>query len=292
MRNLLHDIRYGLRVMARKPGFTFVAILTLALGIGANTAIFSVVNALLLRPLPYRQPQQLVKLFQAAPASEQNGALTIWSYPRFEVLRDHSQSFAAVAAYDQTAFNLTGTDEPERLPAEMVSASYFPLLGIEPLVGRTFTEDEDRKGSAQPVAVLSYALWQRRFGGVPQIIGKTIELDQHGFVVVGVMPAGFNGQRGTVQVWLPITTAPLLRYARVLVNARNYWFEVIARLQPDATIAQAQQEMLTVSEQIESLYPSPSKSGPWGPGHPVVTPVAWRDANVDPAIRRSFIILL
>jgi putative ABC transport system permease protein len=292
MDTLLHDIRYGLRLMTRKPGFTFIAIITLALGIGANTAIFSVVNAVLLRPLPYPQPEQLVKVFQAAPTSEKNGAMTIWSYPRFEVFRDHSQSFAMVAACDEIAFNLTGTDEPERLPAEMVSASYFPLLGLAPIAGRAFTEDEDRKGGAQAVAVLSYSLWQRRFGGDQQIIGKTIELDKHGFTIVGVLPAGFNGQQGTAHVWLPITNAPLLRYARILTNARNYWFEVIARLQTGVTIAQAQQEMLAVTEQIESVYPSPSRSGPDGAGRPVVTPVGWRDANVDPAIRRSFLILL
>jgi putative ABC transport system permease protein len=292
MTTVLHDIRYGLRLMARKPAFALIAVVTLALGIGANTAIFSVVNAVLLRPLPYSRPEQLVKVFQAAPSSEKTGALTIWSYPRFEVLRDHSQSFAAVAACDQTAFNLTGTDEPEHLPAEMVSASYFPLLGIDAIAGRIFTEQEDSKAGAQAVAVLSYALWQRRFGGDQQIIGKTIELDKHGFTIVGVMPAGFNGQQGTIQVWIPITNAPLLRYARILTNARNYWFEVIGRLQPDVTVAQAQQEMLAVTEQIESVYPSPSKSGPGGAGRPVVTPVAWRDANVDPAIRRSFLILL
>jgi putative ABC transport system permease protein len=292
MNSLWQDVRYGLRVMARKPGFAFVAILTLALGIGANTAIFSVVNAVLLRPLPYRQPEQLVKVFQAAPSSEKDAAPTLWSYPRFEVLRDHSQSFTAVAAYSQTGFNLTGTDEPERVQAEMVSASYFPLLGIEPMAGRTFGEDEDRKGSAQPVAVLGYALWQRRFGADPQVIGQSIELDKHSFTIVGVMPAGFNGQQGTAQVWLPITNAPLLRYPRILANAMNYWFEVVARLKPDVTVAQAQQEMLGISEQIETVYPSPKERGPGGAARPVATLRSWRDANVDPALRRSFIILL
>src|SRR5436190_24097126 len=115
MNLLWQDVRYGLRVMARKPGFTFVAILTLALGIGANRAIFSVVNAVLLRPLPYRQPEQLVKLFQAAPSSEKGAAPTLWSYPRFEVLRDNSHTFAEVGACNQASFSLTGTDDPERL---------------------------------------------------------------------------------------------------------------------------------------------------------------------------------
>src|SRR5262249_7314613 len=185
LESLWQDLRYGARVLLKKPGFTLVAVITLALGIGANTAIFSVVNAVLLRPLPYRQPEQLVKVLQAAPSSEKSAAPTLWSYPRFEVLRDQSQSFAAVAACNQASFNLTGTDEPERLPAEMVSASYFTLLGTDPLIGRTFTEDEDRKDAAQPVAILGYALWQRRFGGVEQAIGKTIELDKHGFTIIG-----------------------------------------------------------------------------------------------------------
>jgi putative ABC transport system permease protein len=292
MDTLLHDVRYGLRLMARKPAFTLIAVVTLALGIGANTAIFSVVNAVLLRPLPYSQPEQLVKIFQTAPSSEKGSAPTLWSYPRFEVLRDNSHSFAAVAACNQASFSLTGTDEPERLQAELVSANYFPLLGLAPIEGRPFTLEEDTKGNAQTVAVLSYALWQRRFGGDSKVLGKTIELDKHAFTIVGVMPAGFNGQQGTAELWIPITDAPLLRYPRVLANAMNYWFEVVARLDHGVTIQQAQQEMAGITEQIESVYPSPSKRGPGGESRPAVTLVPWRDANVDPAIRRSFLILL
>ncbi|HXU39702.1 MAG TPA: ABC transporter permease [Blastocatellia bacterium] len=289
---LLHDIRYGLRLMAKKPAFTLIAVVTLALGIGANTAIFSVVNAVLLRPLPYSQPEQLVKIFQAAPSSQKGSAPTLWSYPRFEVLRDNSHSFAAVAACNQASFSLTGTDEPERLQAELVSANYFSLLGLATIEGRPFTQEEDIKGNAPTVAVLSYALWQRRFGGDSKALGKTIELDKHAFTIVGVMPAGFNGQQGTAEVWVPITDAPLLRYPRVLANAMNYWFEVVARLDHGVTIQQAQQEMAGITEQIESVYPSPSNRGPGGEARPAVTLVPWRDANVDPAIRRSFLILL
>ena len=292
MNNLTQDIRYGFRLMARKPAFTFIAVITLALGIGANTAIFSVVNAVLLRPLPYVQPEQLVKVFQAAPSLEKGAAPTLWSYPRFEFLRDNSHSFASVAACNQASFSLTGTDEPERVESELVSANYFSLLGLAPIAGRSFTEAEDRKGSAQTVAVLSYALWQRRFGGDSQALGKTIELDKHAFTIVGIMPAGFNGQQGTAQVWIPITNAPLLRYPKVLANAMNYWFEVVARLEPGVTVAQAQEEMVNITAQIESVYPSPSQRGPGGERRPAVTLIAWRDANVDPAIRRSFLILL
>jgi putative ABC transport system permease protein len=292
MRNMLQDVRYGLRVLTRRPAFTVVAVVTLALGIGANTAIFSVINAVMIRPLPYPQPEQLVKVFQYAPTTEKGTLPTLWSYPRYEVLRDSVESLTAVAACNQSNLNLTGTDEPERLQTELVSASYFSLLGIEPIVGRTFTEDEDRKGSAQPVAVLSYALWQRRFGGDAQVIGKSIELDKHGFTIIGVMPAGFNGQQGTANVWLPITEAVTLRFPRILTAPKLYWFGVLGRLKPGVSAAQAQQEMINLTEQIEKVYPSPTGQGPAGAARPALTLVPWRDANVDPALRRSFLILM
>jgi MacB-like periplasmic core domain len=142
LETLAQDLRYGARMLLKQPGFTLIAVITLALGIGANTAIFSVVNALLLRPLPYRQPEQLVKVFQAQPDPTKGMLPSVWSYPRFEILRDQNQSFAAVTGVAQNDFNLTGTDAPERLQVEMVSASYFPLLGVDAIAGRTFTAEE------------------------------------------------------------------------------------------------------------------------------------------------------
>ena len=289
---LLKDARYALRMFGKNIGLTAVALLSLALGIGANTTIFSVVNAVLLRPLPYPQPEQLVKVYQAPVRPGKDIMPTLWSYPRFELLRDQNHSLAAVAACNHSAFSLTGTDEPERLDAEMVSASYFPLLGIDPIAGRTFSDDEDRKSGPQPVAVLGYSLWQRRFNGSIEALGKTIELDKQAFIIVGVMPAVFRGQQGLTQVWIPITNAPRLRYARILGNPMNYWFEVIGRLQPGVGLAEAQQEMPGVTEEIERVYPSPAKRGPYGETPPSVTLVKWRDANVDPAIRLSFLYLL
>src|SRR5262245_19624780 len=198
---LWQDLRYGVRLLKRQPGLTIIAILTMALGIGANTAIFSVVNALLLRPLPYRQPEQLVKVFQSRPDPAKGMLPSIWSYPRFEILRDQNQSFAAVAGFKESPYNLTGTDAPERLQLEFVSAGYFPMLGVEAMVGRAFTAEEERMPGANSVALLSYGLWQRRFGGDPQLIGKTIELDKQAFTIVGVLPPGFRGQSGAADVW-------------------------------------------------------------------------------------------
>ena len=186
---MLQDLRFGLRTMRNNPLLTMVTVLSLALGIGANTAIFSVVNALMLRPLPYREPDRLVKVYQAQPDPSKGMLPSRWSYPRFEVLREQSGSFISVAAVAQNSHNLTGTDDPERLQVEMVSASYFPLLGVEAAVGRVFTADEDRVPEANLVALLSYGFWQRRFGGDVQVIGNTIELDKNLFTRLSYLMA-------------------------------------------------------------------------------------------------------
>src|SRR5262245_61407618 len=212
MQTLLQDLRYGARMLLKKPGFTLVAVLTLALGIGANTAIFSVINSLMLRPLPYREPDRLVKVFQAEPDPLKGMLPSIWSYPRFEVLRDQSRSFTAVAAVAQQQHNLTGANEPERLQVELVSASYFPMLGVEAVAGRAFTEEEDRTPGANLAVMLNYNLWRRRFGGDVQAIGKTIELDKHSFTIVGVAPPGFRGQSGAADAWTTTICTQEMRY--------------------------------------------------------------------------------
>jgi putative ABC transport system permease protein len=284
---MFQDLRFGLRTMLKSPVLTFVAVLSLALGIGANTAIFSVVNALMLRPLPYRQPEHLVKVFQMQPDPTKVMMSSNWSYPRFEMLRDQSRSFAAVAGFAQQPYNLTGTDAPERLQVEMVSASYFPLLGVEAVVGRAFVADEDRTPGTNLAALLSFGLWQRRFGGDAQVIGKTIELEKNVFTVVGVAPPGFRGQNGTADAWVTMMAAPLLRYKGVLANPRNYWFQVVARVKDGVTLAQAQADMPRVSEQIEQKYPSPKA---FQGKVPTLAPL--QAAKVDPAIKKSFLILL
>ena len=287
---MLEDFRFGLRTMRKSPLFTLATVLSLALGIGANTAIFSVVNALMLRPLPYREPDRLVKVYQAQPDPAKGMLPSNWSYPRFEVLRDESRSFTAVAAVAQSANNLTGTGDPERLQVEMVSASYFPLLGVDSAVGRVFTPEEDRVPEANLVAVLSYGLWQQRFGGDSQAIGKTIELDKHLFTVVGVLPPGFRGQNGTADVWTTMMAAPLLRFKTTLTAPRNYWFQVIARLKDSLSLAQAQSELQLVTAEIERKYPGPRQTLPGAANTVTIAPL--QAAKLDPAIKKSFLILL
>jgi putative ABC transport system permease protein len=286
---MFQDLRFGWRMLRRSPVMSLVAVLSLAAGIGANTAIFSVVNALLLRPLPYRAPEQLVKVFQVQPDSAKGRLASNWAYPRFEILRDQNRGFSAVAGFAQQPYNLTGTDTPERLQVEMVSASYFPLLGVEAVVGRAFTADEDRTPETNLAALLSFGLWQRRFGGDKQVIGKTLELESHRFTIVGVAPPGFRGQSGAADAWVTLMAAPLLRYKGVLTNSRNYWFQVVARLKDGVTLAQAQAEMQRVSEQIEQRYPSP-KMFQGQAKVPALAPL--QAAKVDPAIKKSFLILL
>src|SRR4030095_3227102 len=286
---MIQDLRFGLRVLFKNPGFTVIAVLTLALGIGANTAIFSVVSALMLRPLPYRAPEQLVKVFQSPPDPAKGNMPSNWSYPRFEILRDQGQSFAAVAGFAQQPCNLTGTDDPERLQVEMVTASYFPLLGVDAVVGRAFVADEDRAPGTNLAALLSFGLWQQRFGGDAQVIGKTLELEKHRFSIVGVLPPGFRGQSGMADAWVTMMAAPLLRYKGVLANSKNYWFQAVARWKDGVTLVQAQAEMPQLSEQIEQKYPGP-KMLAGDERVPALAPL--QAAKVDPAIKKSFLILL
>ena len=291
METFIQDLRYGWRILLKSPMFAVMAVLALALGIGANTTIFSVVNAVLLKPLPYPESERLIKVLQGSSKPGKDSMATVWSYPRFEVLRDNSQSLQSVAGYSQDGMNLTGTEEPERLQVEMVSASYFPLLGIVPAVGTSFAPEEDRIVGAHNVAMLSHGLWQRRFGGDERVAGKTIELDKLQFTIVGVLPPNFRGQQGTADAWVPITAAQTLRYSAILRNPMNFWFEVVGRLKPGVTLSQAQQEMAPVTEQIESTFPNPSAGEPSGGAKSVVTLVPLKDALVDPAIRRTFLIL-
>ncbi len=189
MESLMQDVRYGWRMLAKSLGFTAVAVLTLALGIGASTAIFSVVDTVLLRPLPYRDPGQLVLVSETLPqmSSEDIGV----SAGEFQDYRDRNRSFSQVAAYESAGFNLTGDGQPLRVNAAKVSASIFPLLGVSPELGRVFTSDEERYGVSSTV-VISHALWQHQYASDPNILGKTVKLDEKPFTVVGVMPAWFR----------------------------------------------------------------------------------------------------
>lgn len=245
--DFLNDLRFAFRLLLKNPGFTLVTVIALALGIGANTAIFSVVNAVLLRPLPYKNPERLVMVWEDA---------TKTGHPRdtptaanFIDWRNQNQVFEGMAAINEENYNLTGAGEPERLDGLRVSASLFPLLGVEPRLGRVFTAAEDQPGS-QRVVLLSYGLWQRRFGGDPGIAGKPITLNGQSYVVVGVMPAQFQFPTSDNQIWVPIAFSSEEAADRELHN-----LQVVARLKPGVTLAQAQAEMSTIATRLQQQYP-------------------------------------
>ncbi len=199
MRILLQDLRYGARMLLKNRGFTLIAVLTLALGIGANTAIFSVVNAVLLRPLSYPQPEQIITVW----SSERDGRTWGLTGPEFFDLRERNRVCEDIAAYQTGAVNLVGGDEPERVAAVSASAGLFPVLGVKPMAGRVFLPEADRAGRDR-VVVVSYGLWRRRFGADPRLVGKQVNLDGLSRTVIGVMPQGFQFPNREVDLWVPL----------------------------------------------------------------------------------------
>lgn len=245
MFRLLPDVRYALRLLLKSPGFTAIAILTLTLGIGANTAIFTVVNAVLLRPLPFRDPAHLVLVIEKSKYP----TITV-SYQNYLDWRDQSHSFESMEAIYGVNMTLTGKGAPERLVARRVTAGFFTTLGVSPKIGRNFVPEEDRAGGA-PVAILSYGLWQRNFGGANEVLGQTINLDAEPYTVIGVMPAGFKFFQDA-DVFLAFHP-----WAKTLPDDRNWHPGIlpVARLKPGVTIEQARAEMQTISKRLEQQYP-------------------------------------
>ncbi len=256
METLFHDLRYGIRSLLKHPGFTAIAVITLALGIGANTAMFSVINAVLLRPLPYHDPARLVTIWEESP---QRG---MYEMPvSFANLRDwvaQTQTFEQISAYTFTNLNLTGAGEPARLGAVRASANLFPLVGVAPQLGRTFLTEEDKKG-ANRVVILGHALWQSRFGSDPGIIGKSLTLNNQNYTVVGVMPANSQFPVGFGYMG-KVLTDPIDLYVPLAAAGReaergNYSFFAMGRLKPGVTIDQARAEMTTIERRLEQQYP-------------------------------------
>jgi putative ABC transport system permease protein len=245
MTTLLQDLRYAFRLLAKSPGFTAIAVLTLALGIGANTAIFTVVNAVLLRPLGFRDPTRLVLV-----AEKSSYATISTSYQNYVDWRDQSHSFESLEATRGTTITLTGAGEPERLNARMATSPLFSLLGVNAVLGRTFIAQEDRAGGA-PVVVLSYGLWQRRFGGSREILGKSITLDSQPYSVVGVLPSGFELLQ-PADVFLPFHP-----WAKTLPDDRNWHpgIFVIGRLKEGISREQGRTEMVAITKRLEEQYP-------------------------------------
>ena len=246
MRTLWQDIRFGLRLLWKHPGFTFVAVAALALGIGANTAVFSLVNALLINPLPFPDMDRLVTVYERVPAqgNERNEA----SIANYLDWRAQNQSFENIGVYRWWSANLTGNDQPERLQGFLVSASLLDTIGLKPMLGRNFNADEEQPGKDN-VAILSYGVWQRRFAADANIIGQTILLNGVKRQVVGVLPANINFPRGA-EILAPLSLTPEQQ-----ANRGNHSFLVVGRLKNGVSLAQAQREMSTIAARLETQYP-------------------------------------
>jgi len=246
METIFQDLRYSLRNLAKTPAFTVVALITLALGIGANTAIFSVVNAVLLRALPYREPDRLVVLLHDGRNPASHGNFLDWK-------RDN-HVFENMAAAESWSPNLSGVDKPEELAGLRVSPEMFPTLGVAPLLGRNFSAEEAQSGKDR-VVVLSYPLWQQRFGGDRSVLGHTLQLNGEAYSVIGVMPNGFRFApfwATRAQIWTPLEVDE--------GNRGGFSLRIFARLKPDVSLEQARAEMATISSRLETQYPGTNKN--------------------------------
>src|SRR5262245_42030989 len=242
MQTLWQDLRYGIRMLTKRPGFTLIVELTLALGIGANTAVFSLIDAFLLRLLPVRDPQQLVFVRALTPSGGITGS---FPYPVFEQFRDQNHSFSGIFAFDSTRVSVTVEGQPEMVRGDFVSGSYFDVLGVSAILGRTFTADDDQTGK-QPVAVIGYRYWERRFGRDPAAIGKTIYLAKIPFAVIGVTPPGFSGLNvagRSADVVLPMFMQPQLALGD------HDTFGIMARLKTGAGPEQARADLDVIYQQ-------------------------------------------
>ena len=250
MAMMLQDLRYGLRTFRKAPGLAVIAVITLALGIGANTSMYSIVNGVLLRPLPYANPDRLLRLATSTPQFKDASV----SYPNFLDWQQRSRSFEHLALYRNQNWTLTGVPDPERLRGEMASAAIFPALGIHPIIGRVFTPEEDQRGAA-PVVVLTSSFWKTRFGGDPGILGRSLTLNDRLYTVVGVVP----GDEVIFHRTSVITPAgqwaePLFWNRGVGMGAR-----VAGLLEPGVTLKQAQSELDSIAAELDREYPKDNK---------------------------------
>ena len=253
---MFKDIQYGIRMLLKNPGVTLVAVITLALGIGANAAIFSGVNAFVMRPLPVTRPDEVVRLMEI----EGNGDLSDEvSYPDFLEYRAQSSSFAGLAAEDMAPAAIDTDNQNDVIWGQVVSASYFDVVQVKPLLGRAFVPDEDKTVGASPVLVVSHNLWQRRFGGDPNIVGRQVRLNNRPYEVIGVAPEGFTGTKFALALdfWAPISMAEDLRRAPKLLEDRgSHWMNVIGRIKPGVSLEQASAELSGIAARMNQAYPN------------------------------------
>jgi len=272
MTSFWQDVRYSLRMIAKAPGFAAIAILTLALGIGANSTIFSWINSSLLNPMPgITDSKEILSLTQGKPGGNPLG----FSYPDVQAMRDRQKSFTAFMACMFAPMSLTGKGKPERIWGMVASANYFDVLGVRPILGRGFIPAEDEKPGGAPVAVISYRLWQTHFAANPNIVGQTIEINQHPYTVVGVTPGLFQGSITglRMEIWIPVMMqAQVMPGVDLLHDHTNMWLFAYGRLKPGVSLQQAQEEMTVHLKQEAMKYPEEHK------GHESVTAYPlWRN---------------
>jgi predicted permease len=277
LEDLWQDLRYEARMLWKNPGFTLVAVITLALGIGANTAIFSLVEALLLRPLPYAEPDRLALLSDRGRGGERNNI----PYPNFSDWRDRAQSFEGMASIRNQTLNLTGVDKPVSLRGRTVNWNFFHLLGVQPQLGRLFVAEDDRRGAAR-TALLSDGLWKAQFGGDPSVIGRKLMLDGESYEAIGVLPPGFEYFQAD-DVYVPI--GPFLKPDGLMLRGVTMGLYALGRLRPGVTLAQANSELAGIAAQLEREYPADNKDRGTATAEPL------QDVMSE-GVRRSLWILL
>ncbi len=285
MDTIRQDIHFAFRSLRKRLLFSLIAGLTLAIGIGGNTAIFSVVNSALLRPLPFPEPERLVKVSLVAP--KQNDRLAnedmVWSYPKWEVLRDEQRIFSELAGYSSWSYTLTGEGDPERLEGEIITEEYFRLLGIRPSAGRGFVEEETRDPAKARVVVIGEALWNRRFNRDPNIVGREIRVESGSPVtVVGVIPASFRGLTGRAELWTPVAAMG----PEMLSERWSHFMTVVGRLAPAVTLERAQSQTAVLGRRIDERFAAPFGGGAWS-----ATLRSLEQLRIDPNIRRSVLVL-
>src|SRR5690348_8105944 len=258
LHDLAQDLRYALRMLRKSPGFTAIALLTLALAIVANTAIFSVVYAVLLRPLPYANPNQIVSVFDSPVAKPGPGG---FSYPNFTQIREQNTVFSEMVSNTLHQLTLTGAGEPTEVNASSVTPGLFAVLEAKPLAGRTFLLGDNDPGAA-PVVIISEALWRGRFGANSNLIGQSISLDKRPFTVIGIMPASFRFPLMLTdpnEVWIPLVDDPL--FGPWMSRHGGHWARTLARIKPGVSLAQAQAEMDAISARLAKQ--SPADNADW-----------------------------
>src|SRR5688572_10976708 len=257
MNRILHDLRGGYRLMLKSPGFSLVAILSLALGVGANTAIFSVVSAVLFRPLPVKDPQQLVSLYSGFGSNRTTYGP--FSYVDYVDFAEKTDVFSGLVAHFQDSMILGESDQGLQVQSAIVTGNYFSVLGVEAVRGHTFTAEEGRVKGANPVAVVSYSLWQKRFNGDPNLPGTTVKLKGHPFTVIGAVPERFTGTDlgRAPDIWVPMSMYAQVGLSDTMMNERqNHWLSVIGRLKPGVTVEQAQARVNVLGKQLTQEYPT------------------------------------